>query len=394
MKVCQSFRLFRGMFAFAICIAFLATTASAQTFKVVHDFTGAVDGANPLNGLMINSAGVMYGTANLGGAYDNGAVFSFANGKLTRIYSFRAGNDGAKPQSFLIQDKAGNLYGTTYAGGGYGDGTVYRISATVETVLYHFGSHLHDGSAPEAGLAMDSAGNLYGTTMAGGASGHGTVFMLIRATNGTYTEKILHNFGAEPDGSAPVAGVTLDAYGNLYGTTSIGGTYGYGTVFELVKAGSWAEKILHSFQNLTDGATPYAGLIAGPAGTLLGAATDGGQRGGGTVFQLTPSSGKWIFSVVTSVPGWGISGTFRNLMFDGVNTIYGTTHCDGGHTAGTVYKLALVNGKWVYTLLYTFTGGTDGEFVFSNLVLSGGKLFGTTNIGGTTGKGVIFQVAP
>jgi uncharacterized repeat protein (TIGR03803 family) len=219
--------------------------------------------------------------------------------------------------------------------------------------------------------------------------------MLVRATNGTYTEKILHNFGADPDGSAPVAGVTLDSYGNLYGTTSEGGTYGYGTVFELKKASSWAETILHSFENLSDGATPYAGLIAGPSGSLLGAATDGGKNGGGTVFQLTPSAGKWSFSVLASIPGWGVSGSFRNLMFDGANdTIYATTHCDGDHTAGTVYKLALVSGKWVYTLIYTFKGGDDGEYVFSNLVLSGGKLYGTTNIGGTNGLGVIFEVTP
>lgn len=342
---------------------------------------------------MLSSTGVLYGTATSGGAYGNGVVFSLASGKVTLIHSFEAGKDGAQPQSFLIEDKAGNLYGTTRTGGGYGDGTVYRIAGKTETVLYRFGSHLHDGSAPEAGLAMDSAGNLYGTTTEGGISGHGTVFMLVRDTNGAYSEKILHNFAADSDGSAPVAGVTLDSYGNLYGTTSEGGTHGHGTVFELKKASSWGETILHNFENLSDGATPYAGLIAGPSGSLLGAATDGGNNGGGTVFQLTPSDGKWSFSVLTSIPGWGISGSFRNLVFDSANhTIYATTHCDGDHTAGTVYKLALVNGKWVYTLLYTFLGKDDGKYAFSNLVLSGGKLYGTTNVGGTKDLGVIFAV--
>jgi uncharacterized repeat protein (TIGR03803 family) len=380
---------------FLVASTLIAFQAQAQSFKVVHDFSGETDGANPLNGLMLSSTGVMYGTATWGGAYDNGAVFSLDNGKLTLIHSFEAGQDGAQPQSFLIQDKSGNLYGTTFAGGGYGDGTVYRITGKTETVLYHFGSHLHDGSAPAAGLAMDSAGNLYGTTTKGGTSGHGTVFMLLQATNGTYTEKILRNFGGDPDGSAPVAGVTLDSAGNVYGTTSEGGTYGYGTVFELKKASSWAETILHSFENLSDGATPYAGLIAGPSGSLLGAATDGGTLGGGTVFELTPSDGKWNFSVITSIAGWGIAGSFRNLMFDSANnTIYATTHCDGDHNAGTAYKLALVDGKWVYTLLFTFNGGDDGKFVFSNLVLSGGELYGTTNIGGSNGMGVIFEVTP
>jgi len=393
MKIGSPFNLFRFV---STCVALVLFTCAgqAQTFKVVHDFSGAADGANPLNGFMITPAGVMYGTANSGGAYDNGAVFSFSGGKFTRVHSFEGGKDGAQPQSFLIEDKSGNLYGTTSAGGGYGDGTVFRITGTTETVLYAFGSHLHDGSAPQAGLAMDSAGNLYGTTTKGGTSGHGTVFMLLRGTSGTFTEKILHNFDSDPDGSAPVAGVTLDSYGNLYGTTSEGGAYGYGTVFELKKASSWTETILHSFENLNDGATPYAGLIAGPSGTLLGAATDGGHQGGGTVFQLTPTSHKWNFAVLMSIPGWGVSGSFRNLMFDSTNTIYAATHCDGAHNSGTVYKLSLVDGKWVYTLLYTFSGGDDGKFVFSNLVLSGGKLYGTTNIGGTDGKGVIFEVAP
>jgi uncharacterized repeat protein (TIGR03803 family) len=380
---------------FLVAFMFIASQGQAQSFQVVHDFHGMDDGANPLNGLMLSSTGVLYGTTTWGGAYDNGAVFSLASGKIALVHSFEAGKDGAQPESFLIQDKSGNLYGTTSAGGGYGDGTVYCITGKTETVLYHFGSHLQDGAAPEAGLAMDSAGDLYGTTTRGGTAGYGTVFMLVRATNGAYTEKILHNFGADPDGSAPVAGVTLDSNGNLYGTTSEGGKYGHGTVFELQKASSWAETILHSFEKLGDGATPYAGLIAGPSGSLLGAATDGGENGGGTVFQLTSSAGKWNFSVLTSIPGWGISGSFRNLMFDGANnTIYATTHCDGVDTAGTVYKLALVDGKWVYTLLYTFTGGADGKFVFSNLVLSGGKLYGTTNIGGADGDGVIFAVAP
>lgn len=395
MKNSSFFRSSGVAFALVTCIAFFTPTIRAQSFQIVHDFSGTSDGANPLNGLMLSSTGIMYGTTSGGGEYGNGAVFSFSGGKLTRIYSFEGGYDGGQPESFLIQDKAGNLYGTTYAGGGYADGTVYRITGTTKTVLYRFGSHSHDGSAPRAGLAMDSDGNLYGTTVSGGTSSHGTVFMLVHNTNGTWTEKILHNFSGDPDGSGPVAGVTLDSHGNLYGTTPIGGAHGYGTVYELVKASSWDETILHSFQNLNDGATPYAGLIAGPSGSLLGAATDGGQRGGGTVFQLTPSGSNWNFLTLTSIPGWGISGSFRNLMFDTVNnTVYATTHCDGAHGSGTVYKLALVDGEWVYTLLYTFTGGDGGQYVFSNLVLNGGKLYGTTNIGGVDGDGIIFEVTP
>lgn len=373
---------------------FLGLQVQAQTFKVVHNFSGAADGANPLNGLMLSPTGVMYGVTPSGGAYGNGALYSFANGNLTRIHSFQAGKDGAQPQSFLIQDKSGNLYGTTYGGGGYGDGTVFRVTGTSVSILYTFGSQLHDGAGPKAGLAIDSAGNLYGTTTAGGTTGGGTVFMLVHNANNTWTEKILHNFGAEPDGSVPVAGVTLDFLGNLFGTTAEGGAHGYGTVFELKKVNSWAETILHSFQNLNDGSTPFAGLVAGPSGSFLGAATNGGQRGGGTVFQLVSTGGTWVFSVITSIPGWGVSGSFRNLIFDGLNTVYATTHCDGTYTAGTIYKLSLAGGTWSYKLLYTFTGSNDGKFAFTNLVRSGGNLYGTTNLGGTLGKGVIFELTP
>ena len=211
---------------------------------------------------------------------------------------------------------------------------------------------------------------------------------------------VLYSFGSGTDGTIPFAGVTLDAKGNLYGTTSAGGSTGNGTVFELKRSASgWTEIILHNFELQDDGGTPYAGLVSDPSGNLYGAATQGGVNGtdgGGTVFELSPAGSNWTFTVLYGLYGWNISGTFRDLLFDATTgVIYGTTHCDGAYEAGTVYSLTPSSGSWSYTELYTFTGGTDGLYSFSNLVMDkSGNLYGTTNEGGANGSGVIFKVAP
>ncbi len=369
--------------------------AEAQTFSVVHNFTGGSDGGGPLNGFTSDGAGNLYGTTSSGGATNHGVVFRLNNeGVETVLYNFKDGSDGAYPQGALIKDKAGNFYGTTLGGGSAGTGTVFGITAKgKEQVLYSFAGG-KDGAAPEAGLTFDAAGNLYGTTTAGGANGTGTVFKLAVPQKGSkWMETVLYSFGAAPDGATPVAGVTFDKAGNLYGTASAGGAYGFGTIFELTPTGaSWTENIIHEFQDGDDGAVPFAGLIADKKGNFYGAAGEGGTGGGGTVFELTPENGTWTFTVLYSQAGWNVSGTFRDLMMDASGNLYGTTHCDGGPEAGTVYKLTPASGSWSYTLLYTFTGGSDGLYSFSNLVLEQGKLYGTTNEGGTDDAGVVFEV--
>jgi uncharacterized repeat protein (TIGR03803 family) len=369
--------------------------AEAQTFSVVHNFTGGSDGGGPLNGFTSDGAGNLYGTTSSGGATNHGVVFRLNNeGVETVLYNFKDGSDGAYPQGALIKDKAGNFYGTTLGGGSAGTGTVFGITAKgKEQVLYSFAGG-KDGAAPEAGLTFDAAGNLYGTTTASGANGTGTVFKLAVPQKGLkWMETVLYSFGAAPDGATPVAGVTFDKAGNLYGTASAGGAYGFGTIFELTPTGaSWTENIIHEFQDGDDGAVPFAGLIADKKGNFYGAAGEGGTGGGGTVFELTPENGTWTFTVLYSQAGWNVSGTFRDLMMDASGNLYGTTHCDGGPEAGTVYKLTPASGSWSYTLLYTFTGGSDGLYSFSNLVLEQGKLYGTTNEGGTDDAGVVFEV--
>jgi uncharacterized repeat protein (TIGR03803 family) len=371
--------------------------AQAQTFDVVHNFTGGSDGGNPVDGFVMGPTGVLYGTAPSGGDFGNGVVFRVTGKDHEMVlHSFAGGADGATPNGGVIMDGHGALFGTTTAGGASGAGTVFRVRGAKESVLYSFAGGV-DGADPQAGLAMDAAGNLYGTTAQGGAAGNGTVFELLAPTqkHESWKEIVLYSFGTGTDGAMPVSGVTLDAAGNLYGTTSLGGAGGFGTVFRLTPGPVWTEKVLHSFSNEDDGAYPYAGLISDAAGNLYGAATQGGVNGGGTVFKLASKKGGGLkFSVLYSVPGWGISGSFRNLVFDEAGAIYGTTHCDGDDNAGTIFKLAPSGHGWAYTLLYTFTGGSDGQFTISNLVSRNGKLYGTTQNGGANGAGTIYTLTP
>jgi uncharacterized repeat protein (TIGR03803 family) len=397
----------KRLVAFALVFglgAFATPRSHAQTFSVIYNFGGSGEGGlYPLAGLAIDAAGNLYGTASIGGSSGAGVVFKMTeSGQETVLYSFTGGTDGANPEASLLMDSAGNLYGTTYAGGTNGIGTVFKLTQSgQETVLYNFAGGTADGANPQASLIMDRAGNLYSTTYAGGAYGLGTVFELSK--NGK--ETVLHSFGAGTDGASPVAGVTMDAGGNLYGTTSAGGTYTYGTVFQLTPvpvlltsslSPRYRESILHNFTHQDDGDVPYAGLIFDRNGNLYGAATGGGVNSGGTIFELTPSAGGWNFTVVYGIAGWDISGAFQDLYMDASGNLWGTTHCDGTYQAGTVYELTNSRGTWNYTSIYVFTGGNDGLYSYSNLVFdTQGNLYGTTKQGGDDyGFGVVFKITP
>jgi uncharacterized repeat protein (TIGR03803 family) len=266
---------------------------------VLHSFTGRADGANPLAGLTRDGAGNLYGATFAGGstvcAGGCGVVFKLApTGTETVLHRFTGGVDGAKPLAGLVRDNAGNLYGTTSGGGAFHRGVVFKLDTSgKETVLHKFAGGA-DGSAPGAGggLVRDNAGNLYGTTDGAGGStvcagGCGVVFKLAP----TGTETVLHRFRGGADGAHPAAGLVRDSAGNLYGITTLGGGVGCGgqgcgIVFKLAPTGT--ETVLHRFTAGKDGAGPDGGLVRDSAGNLYGTAQDGGAFRLGEIFKLTP----------------------------------------------------------------------------------------------------------
>jgi uncharacterized repeat protein (TIGR03803 family) len=305
----------------------LSPSGTGWSFRTIYTFGKHFnDGQDPFGNLMMDAAGNLYGTTISGGngSYLNcnycGTVFKLAptaSGRWTEsvIYNFQGLGDGSVPMSNMIADAAGNLYGTTNEGGIYGGGNgcgvVFKLSPNsngtwTQTVLYSF-TCASDGSGSEAGLVMDSSGNLYGTTSGGGGGAHcnygcGVVFELSPTSGGSWNETVIYDFGGFPDGAYPIAGLTFDSAGNLYGTTNGGGLetnpycfQGCGTVFKLTPSGgAWIESLLYSFTGpLSDGSTPAAGVILDSAGNLYGTTSGGGINGyqylaGGTVFQITP----------------------------------------------------------------------------------------------------------
>jgi uncharacterized repeat protein (TIGR03803 family) len=405
-------------------------TAQAQVFTVIHNFQGGADGAEPAYGLTIDSSGTIYGSTFLNDA-GTGTIYALANQGsgwvLDPLYMFSGGSDGGVPYAGVIFGPDGTLYGTTAfggvgtcqtGGGKTGCGTAFNLKPPsrqpgapsgfwTETVLYDFTGG-GDGATPYGARPIfDKAGNLYGTAFGGGfvndncPAGCGLVYELV-PSNGSWTEKILYSFTGLPDGSAPWAGVIFDQSGNLYGTTELGGAYGYGTIFELTPSGSgWKEKILYNFQNLDDGGRPYAGLIFDQSGNLYGATTTGGGSNGGTVFELTPSGGSWIFKTLYGFNGRGgqlAKGPTASLVMDNGGNLFGATGGDGAYGYGAVFKLTRSGNSWSYTSLYDFTNGSDGQIPRTNLVFDKyGNLYGTAAGGQTLPDcggpcGLVFEV--
>jgi uncharacterized repeat protein (TIGR03803 family) len=363
--------------------------AAAQTEKILHSFGEGADGFYPRAALISDGLGNLYSTTLGGGAYGAGTVFELipkSGGWSEKIlHSFGTNDkDGQGSLSGLIFDARGNLYGTTAAGGAYGMGTVFELSRMCggwqEKILYSFKSNGNDGNNPYAGLLVDASGNLYGTTQLGGAYDSGTVFELT-PNSGGWSEKILHTFGNGIDGQNPYDALIFDGAGNLYGTTLAGGRYNWGTVFELEpKPDGWAEKILYYFTG-TNGGYSYAGLVFDTAGNLYGTTGVGGSFGGGTAFELTHESTGWIEKTLHNFNSDG--QPLDGLILDAAGNIYGTTVNGGPFQGGSVFELAPTErGTWTETILYNFNG-TDGGAPSAPLISdTSGNLYGTTIYGG------------
>ncbi len=386
--------------------------ALAQTFTVLHDFTGGGDGAHPNAGLTSDSAGNLYGTTygtTQFGGVDYGTVFRLARQGsgwiLAPLYTFQGGNDGAAPTAEVIFGPDGALYGTTIFGGGgacrsgtgvLGCGTVFKLNppSTIcrtticpwtETILYRFQAGT-DASNPVSRVTFDQFGNLYGTTDSGGAYGYGTVYEL-QPSHGSWSESVLYSFNGGSNGREPEAEVLIDAAGNLYGTTPLGGQgcsdLGCGVVYELSQSGQgWTETVLYSFSGGNDGGGPYGGLISDAAGNLYGTTVYGGAHNpGGTVFELNPSGGGWRFTTLYSL--YGNQGPVATLAMGRLGTLYGTASGDP-FGSGSVFELERSGGGWAFSELHVF-GGSDGSYVYGAPLLdSGGNVYGTANLGGSS----------
>jgi len=261
--------------------------------------------------------------------------------------------------------------------------------AQSETVLYSFGNQSGDGEWPIAGLIMDKKGNLYGTTSEGGVYGYGTVFEL----SGTGTETVLYSFGSQfGDGYEPTS-LIMDRKGNLYGTTILGGTYGNGMAFKLVppakKSGAWTETVLHNFGSQSgDGSSPCP--VIDDQGNLYGTTYRGGAYGYGTVFELSPTGTETVLYSFGGQPDGANSSA--GLIMDKEGSFYGTTYDGGAYGYGTVFELSSTGTE---TVLYSFGSQSgDGANPYAGLIMARkGNLYGTTVNGGVDGEGTVFELS-
>ena len=367
-------------FACAIAMIVAAPVPSPATEIVLHNFVSPT--TNPVSGVIRDSTGNLYGTTYSGGTANKGVVYKLdTTGHYTVLHSFTGGADGGYPFAGVIRDSAGNLYGTTTQGGYAGSGVVYKLdTAGHETVLYTFNGTA-DGGNPSAGVIRDSAGNLYGTAL-GGPAGWGVVYKL----DITGQETVLYSFTGGADGGFPEAGVIRDSAGNLYGTTAAGGTVNQGVAYKLDTTGQ--ETVLYSFTGGADWGTPQAGVLRDSAGNLYGTTTGGGTANQGVVYKLDTTGSETVLYTFT---GGGDGGQpFAGVIRDSAGNLYGTTYSGGTANQGVMYKLDTTGHETVYR----FTGGADGGLPFAGVIGSAGNLYGTAAAGGKYSRGVVFTIRP
>ena len=336
----------------------------------------------------------------------------------TVIHNFAEGLDGDEPAAGLTLDGAGNLYGTTFEGD-FLTGTVFKLShkggGWVLSPLFLFTAGGSGGAIPYARVIFGPDGSLYGTTGYGGnpqncGDGCGTVFNLKPKPNPPTTplsqwlEKAIYPFGGGSDGANPYgADLIFDKAGNIYGTTYNGGggncSGGCGAVYKLTPSnGSWTESLIYSFTQGGDGQHPWGGVIFDQSGNLYGTTTYGGAYGSGAIYELTPSGSGWTESLLYSFTG-GTDGAnpYAGLIFDQAGNLYGAAAAAGSGNGGTAFELTPSNGGWTFTLLYSFTGasGQFGAGPVANLAFdSAGNLYGTTHGDGAYNHGAVFKLTP
>jgi len=312
---------------------------------VIYRFRGGDDGFDPSGRVVFGPDGALYGVTSAGGS--------------------------------------SNCYGA-------GCGTVYRLTPAAsvcanalcswrEEVIYRFNGGQNDGANPSGDLTFDRAGNVYGTTVYGAT--YGTVYELTRSGN-NWTETVLHTFGFNLDGSGPSSGVVFDPVGNVYGTTAWGGINGHGTVYEMTPSSSgWNEQVLYNFGSSILN-TPVGSPTLDAVGNLYGSTAWGGAGLGGGVFELMQAYGGWSFSLLYNGSSWA-GGPFADLTWDAAGNLYGTSRGGNGRAYGSIFRLVGSSGGWGYQALYNFDGGSQGGLPESNVTVDvNGNLYGTTFAGG------------
>jgi uncharacterized repeat protein (TIGR03803 family) len=335
----------------------LTHLGSNWVLSTLYAFQGGNDGGYPIARVVRGPDGALYGTTSGGPNAGAGTVFRLGPPSHpcrsincpwteTVLYRFTGTGDGGSPgYGDLAFDAAGNIYGTTRGGGAdcspyYNCGVVFELSRSggiwTESVLYSFDQSGSGGIIPDAGVVLDSAGNLYGATALGGIDGGGVVFQLAQSGS-TWTETVLHGFGASNDGDGPIGGLVMDRQGNLYGTTASGPGY---------------------------------------------------ENNGGTVYELQPSGDSWNYSILAALAGFG--GPEDALTMDAAGNLYATSYGGGRRTYGNVFKLTPSGGSWTYTDLHDFNG--DGAYPYGSVVVdTHGNVFGTTS---AFGYGEVWEITP
>jgi len=409
------------VFAWALIFVLTAVAmpaAQAQTFSVIHKFSGGGDGYTPFAGVTVDQAGNLYGTTTELYNDAGGTVYQVKRAgsgwilkTLANLYNYEG---GFLPYGRPVQGPGGALYITTFYGGNglcgeFGCGTVSTLRPPQNpcrsiscpwTVTTSYSFTGPDGNGPElVDPLFDAAGNMYGTTYEGGANYSGNVFQLTRS-NGQWTGTSIHDFSG-PDGYMPYSSVTRDAQGNLYGTTWMGGPANEGVVYALTPSGSgWTFNLLYYFQGSLNGTGPVGGVVLDQAGNIYGATATGGSGGGGTIYELSPSGQGWNFNLLYSFTATGYdAGPLDTLTMDAAGNLYGTTYRGGAFEFGTVFKLTHNNGAWTYTDLHDFTSGQDGANPVGGVTLdAAGNLYGTasTGAGGAcpSGCGAVWEITP
>jgi uncharacterized repeat protein (TIGR03803 family) len=417
----SNFNLSLRMLTKLFCAAILGTTiwAQAQTFTVLYTLNGTTDGSDPVSGLVSDRHGDLYGTA-AGGGINNcdgagcGTVFKLSRHgygwTFSVLYRFTGPSDGSNPEAPLAVAPDGSLYGTTYFGGtdgcrsGWGCGTVFKLSPPpnicptvscewIKTTLYEFTGQV-DGQYPLGQITFDQAGNVYGTASNSLSDQYeGSVFEL-SPSGGGWTFNLLYAFPAPPGAGYPDGGVVFDSHGGLWGVEGYGGAnncsdddYNCGSIYKLSPSSSgWTDTTVFGFDTGTGG-HPTGTLVSDRFGNFYGTLDTNGPYGGGGVFQFVPTSGELnLLYSATGYPGDN-AGPYGGVVMDQAGNLYAAA--EGVGYSGFVFELSPGNGRWVFTNLHNFTGGSDGDTPVGPLAVDT-----QGNVYGADLRNVIFEITP